>query len=101
MRSSFPEAEVTRSLSSNLLKRGFTKLSEDDTRVINTNDLVAKRIRELSAKMQQTKTEGFVYGLAADKVNALVADTEESEGEPQEKIYRSCGKMLKHRLRRS
>ena len=78
MRSSFPEAEVTRSLSSNLLKRGFTKLSEDDTRVINTNDLVAKRIRELSAKMQQTKTEGFVSGLAADKVNALVADTEES-----------------------
>ena len=90
MRSSFPEAEVTRSLSSNLLKRGFTKLSEDDTRVINTNDLVAKRIRELSAKMQQTKTEGFVSGLAADKVNALVADTEESEGEPQ-----NCGNVIK------
>ena len=90
MRSSFPEAEVTRSLSSNLLKRGFTKLSEDDTRVINTNDLVAKRIRELSAKMQQTKTEGFVSGLAADKVDALVADTEESEGEPQ-----SCGNAIK------
>ena len=83
MRSSFPEAEVTRSLSSNLLKRGFTKLVEEDTRVINTNDLVAKRIRELSAKMQQTGTEGFVSGLAADKVDALVADTEESEGEPQ------------------
>ena len=28
--SSFPEVEVTRSLSSNLLKKGFTKLSEDD-----------------------------------------------------------------------
>lgn len=90
MRSSFPEAEVTRSLSSNLLKRGFTKLSEDDTRVINTNDLVAKRIRELSAKMQQTKTEGFVFGLAADKVDALVADTEEPEVEPQ-----NCGNVIK------
>lgn len=90
MRSSFPEAEVTRSLSSNLLKRGFTKLSEDDTRVINTNDLVAKRIRELSAKMQQTKTEGFVSSLAADKVDALVADTEEPEVEPQ-----NCGNVIK------
>ena len=90
MRSSFPEAEVTRSLSSNLLKRGFTKLSEDDTRVINTNDLVAKRIQELSAKMQQTKMEGFVSGLAADKVDALVADTEEPEGEPQ-----NCGNVIK------
>lgn len=99
MRSSFPEAEVTRSLSSNLLKRGFTKLSEDDTRVINTNDLVAKRIQELSAKMQQTKTEGFVSGLAADKVDALVADTEEPEVEPQ-----NCGNVIKagedlHKLR--
>lgn len=83
MRSSFPEAEVTRSLSSNLLKRGFTKLVEEDTRVINTNDLVAKRIRELSAKMQQEGTEGFVSGLAADKVDALVADTDDTEGEPQ------------------
>ena len=90
MRSSFPEAEVTRSLSSNLLKRGFTKLSEDDTRVINTNELVAKRIQELSAKMQQTKMEGFVSGLAADKVDALVADTEEPEGEPQ-----NCGNVIK------
>ncbi len=83
MRSSFPEAEVTRSLSSNLLKRGFTKLVEEDTRVINTNDLVAKRIRELSAKMQQTGTEGFVSGLAADKVDAQVSDTEDTEGKPQ------------------
>ena len=90
MRSSFPEAEVTRSLSSNLLKRGFTKLSEDDTRVINTNDLVAKRIQELSAKMQQTKTVGFVSGLAADKVDALVADAEEPEVEPQ-----NCGNVIK------
>ena len=90
MSSSFPEAEVTRSLSSNLLKRGFTKLSEDDTRVINTNDLVAKRIQELSAKMQQTKMEGFVSGLAADKVDALVADTEEPEGELQ-----NCGNVIK------
>ena len=79
----FPEAEVTRSLSSNLLKRGFTKLVEEDTRVINTNELVAKRIRELSAKMQQGEGTGFVSGLTADKVDALVADTEGDEGDSQ------------------
>ena len=69
MRSSFPEAEVTRSLSSNLLKKGFTKLSEDDARVIDTNELVAKRIRELSAKMPKESNTGFVSGLAADTVD--------------------------------
>ncbi len=83
MRLLFPEAEVTRSLSSNLFKRGYTKLVEEDTRVINTNELVAKRIRELSAKMQQEENTGFVSGLAADKVDALVADTDETEENAQ------------------
>ena len=69
-------------MSSNLLKRGFTKLVEEDARVINTNDLVAKRIRELSVKMQQGEGTGFVSGLTADKVDSLVADTE-AEGGPQ------------------
>ena len=81
MRSSFPEAEVTKSLSSNLLKKGFTKLSEDDARVIDTNELVAKRIRELSAKMQKESNTGFVSGLAADKVEAPVTDPEEEKTE--------------------
>ena len=81
MRSSFPEAEVTRSLSSNLLKKGFTKLSKDDARVIDTNELVAKRIRELSAKMQKESNTGFVSGLAADKVEAPVTDPEEEKTE--------------------
>lgn len=58
---------------------------EEDARVINTNDLVAKRIRELSARMQQGEGTGFVSGLAADKVEALVADgdAEENEGDSQ------------------
>ena len=83
MRLLFPEAEVTRSLSSNLFKRGYTKLVEEDARVINTNELVAKRIRELSAKMQQEENTGFVSGLAADKVDALVADTDGAEENAQ------------------
>lgn len=65
---------------------------EEDARVINTNDLVAKRIRELSAKMQQGEGTGFVSGLAADKVEALVADgdAEENEGDP-----RTSGNVIK------
>lgn len=47
------------------------------------NRLVEKRIRELSAKMQQEEGTGFVSGLAADKVEALVADNEGSEGDSQ------------------
>ena len=74
---------MTRSLSSNLLKCGFTKLVEDDTRVIDMNHLVEKRIRELSAKMQQEEGTGFVSGLAADKVEALVTENEGSEGDSQ------------------
>ena len=68
-------------MSSNLLKKGFTKLSEDDARVIDTNELVAKRIRELSAKMQKESNTGFVSGLAADKVEAPVTDPEEEKTE--------------------
>ena len=74
---------MTRSLSSNLLKRGFTQLVEEDARVIDTNDLVAKRIRELAAKMQQDEGTGFISGLAADKVEALVTDTGDGEENPQ------------------
>ena len=77
-------------MSSNLLKRGFTKVVEEDARVINTNELVAKRIRELSAKMQQGEETGFVSGLAADKVDALVADTEGDEGDS-----RTSGNVIK------
>ncbi len=70
-------------MSSNLLKRGFTQLVEEDARVINTNDLVAKRIRELAAKMQQDEGTGFISGLAADKVEALVTDTGDGKENPQ------------------
>ena len=51
-------------MSSNLLKRGFTQLVEEDARVINPNDLVAKRIRELAAKMQQDDLLGYYSTLS-------------------------------------
>ncbi|MFR8845529.1 MAG: hypothetical protein ACLVGL_11010 [Waltera sp.] len=58
-------------MSSNLLKRGFTQLVEEDARVINTNDLVAKGSRELAAKMQTgRRNTDLSPDLAADKVEA-------------------------------
>lgn len=56
-------------MSSNLLKRSYTNLAQDDTRVINVNDLVAKRMEELSAKRLEAQREGFVSGLVADVID--------------------------------
>ena len=63
-------------MSSNLLKRGYTNIQQDEKRVINTNELVAKRIQELTEKMQKAENEGFVSGLTAPsvEVEALLAD---------------------------
>lgn len=65
----------------NLLKRGYTNVNESETRVINTNELAAKRIQELAEKMQRKENAGFVEGLEAPtlEVEALLADTEESD----------------------
>ena len=56
-------------MSSNLLKRGYTNIQQDEKRVINTNELVAKRIQELTEKMQKAENEGFVSGLTAPSVD--------------------------------
>ncbi len=76
MRLSFPEAEVTRSLSSNLLKRGLTNVHQEDVRVIDVNALMAKRIEALAVKMQLPENEGFVAGVQTRNmdVEALVGD---------------------------
>lgn len=66
---------------SNLLKRGYTNVDKTEKRVINTNELVAKRMQELSEKMQQEENAGFVSGIeaSADEVEALLADVEVEE----------------------
>ncbi len=67
MRSSFPEAEVTRSLSSNLVKYFFTSLSQDEEkRVIDSNELVRKRLAMILEDRPGAEGEGgFVSGLGA------------------------------------
>ena len=73
----FPEAEVTRSLSSNLLKSYATNLQQEDTRVIAVNEIMAKRLEAIGIKAQPIGKEGFVSGLAAPQVEG--ADSEEDE----------------------
>lgn len=68
-------------MSSNLLKGVFTSVSNEDTRVIDTNELVRKRIEELSEKMQQTANKGFVSGLNAPKVEIPAELFEDNEDE--------------------
>ena len=64
----FPEVEVTKSLSSNLLKSGYTNLTQDDARVINVNELMLKRLEALGILNQQSTGDGFVSGLTAEVV---------------------------------
>ena len=75
----FPEAEVTKSLSSNLLKRRHTYLQQDEKRVIAVNELMAKRIEELAVKMKQPENEGFVSGLQTETVDMLLQENADGE----------------------
>lgn len=79
-------------MSSNLLKMGFTSVQDTEARVIDTNDLVAKRIEALMQKMAQEMAEeemaedeessadGFSAGLSAELVEGLLLDEESEEG---------------------
>ncbi len=70
-------------MSSNLFKYRYTNVQQEDKRVIDTNELVAKRIEELIAKKQQQAEtqQGFVSGLNAPvvDVDALFQDNEDGE----------------------
>lgn len=75
---SFPEAEVTKSLFKGLvIKQAYTNVDTEDKRVINTNELMKKRMAALEAQMRQSGTEGFQAGLDAKTVGNLLADGEE------------------------
>lgn len=79
----FPEVEVTKSLSRNLLKAGWVTFNED-TRIIDTNSLIERRLREEARKQHTYRPQAevsdggnFSEGLEAENVNALL--DEESE----------------------
>lgn len=76
-------------MSSNLFKMGFTTLQEGEKRVIDTNDLVAKRIEALAEKMARPENigfmetdseDGFSAGLNAELVEGLLVDEDVPEG---------------------
>lgn len=75
----FPEVEVTKSLSSNLVKRGFTIVHQDGARVIDTNTLVAKRMEALAVKTKLPENEGFVAGMQAQSIDMESLSGEEAK----------------------
>lgn len=72
----------------NLLKVGFANVQNDERRVIDSNDLAARRIEELARKMalepqagslggEDGSEDGFMAGLSAEQVEGLLSDDEE------------------------
>ena len=61
---------MTRSLSSNLLKVQYTYVKQEDKRVIDTNELLAKKVEEYllqeqaaaEAQEQENSEDGFAFG---------------------------------------
>lgn len=66
-------------MSSNLLKRGTTSVQNDITRVIDVNELIAKRMEYLASQVKTLPPEEILGGEApeADPVAALLADDED------------------------
>ncbi len=77
-------------MSSNLLKYQYTYVKQEDKRVIDSNELLAKRMEEYhmqeQAAMEDSREEfegGFVGGLAAEHLGVL---TEEEAGVSEEGV---------------
>ena len=63
MRSSFPEAEVTRSLS-NLYKPWFVHTESQNTRVIDSNDHIQEFLKQQMVKQDRpVGPDGFAEGI--------------------------------------
>lgn len=70
----FPEAEVTKSLSKNLVKQIYMVMPQDEEkRIIDSNELVRKRLRELYGE-DYFGAEGFTSGLPGAEVLEVPAE---------------------------
>lgn len=77
---SFPEVEETKSLYSNLYKRGVTIVKEEDARIIDSNALMEKKLGRSSANKitpMPADEDGFSKGLSADVLDVLTSDVGE------------------------
>lgn len=70
-------------MSSNVLKRHYTMVLEDDTRVIDTNELIAQKleatlgsIAAANGEVDEEGAEGFAAGLAAEQLEVLFSDVD-------------------------
>jgi flagellar assembly protein FliH len=88
-----PEAEVTKSLSNNLIKTFYQDFSQKETRVLDMNDLVEKRIEAVQSKMKKPANQGFVAGLNAEEVN--VEDGSSDAGLSAEEASDLSGNIIK------
>lgn len=61
-------------LSRNLVKQMYIAAPKEDTRVIDSNELVERRLRELVPKKEKPDTDGFVAGLNAERIEVLPED---------------------------
>ena len=94
----FQGAEVTKSLSSNLLKQYCVSVDFEKTRVIDTNELAQRRIAELNQKMRESvKDRGldefeaeFTEGIEAFRVAELLDEGGEYNGAMESGIVKSA-----------
>lgn len=68
-------------MSSNLFKRNYTCVNQEDRRIIHSNELLEKRIEELAEKSRCAAAGGFVSGIQARKV--ALADIGENASEEE------------------
>lgn len=67
---------MTRLLYSNLLKNGTTIVTEEKKKVIDTNELIAKKLENY--RQDHSKQTGFRAGLKAQEIEVLELENEES-----------------------
>ena len=72
-------------MSNNLLKSRYVMVESPERRVIDSNQQVADRIQELAAELEDESVDadGFSLGLNAEKVELLVHDDEDEEGDTE------------------
>lgn len=61
-------------LSRNLVKQMYIAAPEEDKRVIDSNELVERRLKELAEREAQPDADGFVAGLSAERIEILSED---------------------------
>jgi len=93
-------------LSKNVYKGGFVQFSPENTKIIDTNSLVAKKMEMYSTLLREKDEEEYVQpsdsedGLLDEQLSALT-DSGESPESPQEPVYdaeeirKACDDMIK------